>query len=101
MESSVSSMPYLIVDSVSKTYKNEHYEKKVLDGVSFTVNKGSFVTIFGPNGSGKTTLFNVISGLTDSDSNSIKLNYKPVKQSKIRFSLSKFCRYPFPMEDMS
>lgn len=37
---------------------------KALDGVSFDLNKGEFLTIFGPNGAGKTTLINILSGLT-------------------------------------
>lgn len=97
MDTAVSNnAPYLVVDSVFKTFQNERYKKKVLDGVSFTVNKGSFVTIFGPNGSGKTTLFNIISGLVESENNSIRLNAKPVKQSKISFLFQNFTDTLFP-----
>lgn len=34
-----------------------------LDGVSFQINEGEFVSIIGPNGAGKTTLVNVLTGL--------------------------------------
>jgi branched-chain amino acid transport system ATP-binding protein len=34
-----------------------------LDGVSFQVREGEFVSIIGPNGAGKTTLINVLTGL--------------------------------------
>jgi len=34
-----------------------------LDGVSFKINEGEFVSIIGPNGAGKTTLINVLTGL--------------------------------------
>jgi len=34
-----------------------------LDGVSFLINEGEFVSIIGPNGAGKTTLINVLTGL--------------------------------------
>jgi branched-chain amino acid transport system ATP-binding protein len=34
-----------------------------LDGVSFLINEGEFVSIIGPNGAGKTTLVNVLTGL--------------------------------------
>src|SRR5207248_4680899 len=36
---------------------------RAVDGVSFRVDAGEFVSIIGPNGSGKTTAFNLISGL--------------------------------------
>jgi branched-chain amino acid transport system ATP-binding protein len=38
-------------------------EVQVLKDVSLTVNKGEFVTIFGPNGHGKSTLLKTICGL--------------------------------------
>jgi len=34
-----------------------------LDGVSFEINEGEFVSFIGPNGAGKTTLINVLTGL--------------------------------------
>lgn len=37
--------------------------RKALDGVSFELAKGSFLSIFGPNGAGKTTLLKVLSTL--------------------------------------
>jgi len=38
--------------------------RKALDGVSFTLPQGAFLSIFGPNGAGKTTLLRVLSTLT-------------------------------------
>lgn len=37
--------------------------KKIIDKVSFSVNKGSMLGILGPNGSGKSTLLKLISGV--------------------------------------
>ncbi len=37
---------------------------QALDGVSFELSRGDFLTIFGPNGAGKTTLIKVLAGLT-------------------------------------
>lgn len=39
----------------------------VLDGISFDVREGEFVTIIGPSGSGKSTLLNIIAGLESYD----------------------------------
>jgi heme exporter protein A len=37
--------------------------RKALDGVSFELPRGAFLSIFGPNGAGKTTLVNVLTTL--------------------------------------
>ena len=37
--------------------------RKALDGVSFELPEGAFLSIFGPNGAGKTTLLRVLSTL--------------------------------------
>jgi len=39
----------------------------ILDGISFDVREGEFVTIIGPSGSGKSTLLNIIAGLEGYD----------------------------------
>ena len=43
-----------------------------LNKVNITVPSGSVVAVIGPNGSGKSTLFNVITGLVQAESGSIK-----------------------------
>jgi len=45
-----------------------------LDGVSFTVERGTVCGLIGPNGAGKTTLFNCLSGLCRADSGAIVFN---------------------------
>ena len=51
--------PRLSLQSVSRTFGALH----VLDGVSFDVAPGEFVSLVGPSGAGKSTLFNIIAGL--------------------------------------
>ena len=48
------------VRQVEKKYKR----KKVLNGMSFTANKGEITCLIGTNGSGKTTVLNAIMNLT-------------------------------------
>lgn len=55
------------------TVKNVFYKyldesnRLALDGVSFSVNQGEWVSIIGPNGSGKSTLAKTINGLIEPD----------------------------------
>ncbi|UNK17811.1 ATP-binding cassette domain-containing protein [Paenibacillus sp. N3/727] len=51
----------LTVDGITKTMEGE----KVLDNVSFVVNKGDKIAFVGPNSLPKTTLFQVVTGETE------------------------------------
>ena len=57
-------MSLISVRDLSKTYESEGVETKALDGVSFSIEKGEFVSIMGPSGSGKSTLMQIL-GLLD------------------------------------
>ena len=52
----------VVLDNCSYSYSNNH-EEKVLSGVSFRVDAGSFISVIGPNGSGKSTLAKLLNGL--------------------------------------
>jgi branched-chain amino acid transport system ATP-binding protein len=45
----------------------------IVDGVSFALEPGEFVSVIGPNGAGKTTLLNLISGIARPTSGSVEL----------------------------
>lgn len=56
--------------------KNNKVTQKVLDGVSFNVNKGDFFGIVGRNGSGKSTLLKLIAGVYVPTAGNIEINGK-------------------------
>jgi len=56
--------------------KNNKVTQKVLDGVSFNVNKGDFFGIVGRNGSGKSTLLKLLAGVYVPTSGEVQLNGK-------------------------
>lgn len=49
-------------------------EKKAVNNISFTVNKGEVLGFLGPNGAGKSTTMNIITGYLSSTSGSVKVN---------------------------
>jgi putative ABC transport system ATP-binding protein len=51
-----------------KTYHVGKIEVPALRGISFSIEKGEFVSVVGPSGSGKSTLFYLLGGLTRADS---------------------------------
>jgi putative ABC transport system ATP-binding protein len=62
-------MPALIeAVNLCKTYRVGKIEVPALRGISFSVQKGEFVSVVGPSGSGKSTLFYLLGGLTRADS---------------------------------
>jgi len=63
-------MSLLTVSEISKSFK----KRKVVQGVSFSVESGQVVGLLGPNGAGKTTSFYMVVGLVKPDSGDILLD---------------------------
>lgn len=67
-------MPLLNVEKLEKTYG----KRKVVNGVSFTVDQGEVVGLLGPNGAGKTTSFRMTTGMVRPDRGKVQFNGKEV-----------------------
>lgn len=72
----------VLVDDIHKTYSLGDVEVHALQGVSFSIEKGEFVSIMGASGSGKSTLMNIIGCLDIPSSGKYKLNDEDVSRLK-------------------
>ena len=65
-------------------FKYPHTNKYVLQGVSFTLNKGDKLSLVGINGSGKSTIIKVMLGLYKIESGQILINGYPMSDYNMR-----------------
>ena len=71
-------MEILRIENLTKTYGSGENEVRALDDVSFSVEKGEFVSIIGPSGSGKSTLLHIIGGVDRPTSGKVWMNGQDV-----------------------
>jgi putative ABC transport system ATP-binding protein len=60
--------PIIQAEKLTKIYRVGKVEVPALNGVSFSVEAGEFVSIVGPSGSGKSTLFYILGGMAQATS---------------------------------
>jgi len=97
--------PIIEAIDLHKTYHIGKIEVPALRGISFSVEKGEFVSVVGPSGSGKSTLFYLLGGLTRADSGKVVIDgvdfatlsdaaRTRMRKSKIGFVFQKFNLLP-------
>lgn len=84
-------MSILRFDNVSYQYPGEDFD--IIDGLSFSVEPGSFHCIVGVSGCGKSTIFRMINGLLPPKAGTIFVNGKPITARE------HYCGY-MPQKDM-
>ena len=71
--------PAIVVDTLSKSYGSN----RVVDQLSFTVQRGEVFALLGPNGAGKTTTIETLEGYRAADSGTVRvLSLDPIRQGR-------------------
>src|SRR5919198_4537051 len=97
--------PIIQAENLTKIYRVGKVDVPALRGVSFSVNRGEFVSIVGPSGSGKSTLFYILGGLTRASGGRVTIDGADfaqlsdaertrMRKSKIGFVFQKFNLLP-------
>ncbi len=66
--------PRLVVQGVTKAFRQGRQVLAVLDEMDLEVAQGEFVSLIGPSGCGKSTLFTIVAGLEEADTGRLILD---------------------------
>jgi putative ABC transport system ATP-binding protein len=67
------SSPIVEIRNLFKSYRRGSQVVPVLEDITFDIAEGEFLALMGPSGSGKSTLLNLIAGIDEPDSGTIKV----------------------------
>lgn len=67
-------MKIIQTENLTKIYDKDDLAVHAVNDVSLTIESGEFTAVVGPSGSGKTTLLNIIGGLDEATSGSVKID---------------------------
>lgn len=75
-------MSLIRLENISKIYKTGKVDFPALKEISFSIDKGEFLSIAGPSGSGKTTILNIIGCLDKPSDGTLFLNDTDISSKK-------------------
>jgi ABC-type lipoprotein export system ATPase subunit len=76
-------MTLLALERVSKSHWRGRHEVVVLDDVSFDIDAGEFVAVFGQRAAGKTTLLRIAAGIEAPDSGTVRFEGQDVRGRRV------------------
>jgi putative ABC transport system ATP-binding protein len=79
-ESHIVTTPLLVMEDICKSYLTDTVETRALREVTFSIERGEYVSIEGPSGCGKSTLLSIIGLLDSPTTGRYVLNDRPVEK---------------------
>ncbi len=89
-------MAFLEMKDLSHQYFTKNGFTKAIEGISISVEEGSFVSFLGPSGCGKTTLLSIVSGLLQPTEGQVLIEQKALKEQKTSIGYMLQQDYLFP-----
>lgn len=71
-------MSKIVINEVSKAFRNKGSVFKSLDGISLDIKEGEFLCVLGPSGCGKSTILRLIAGLDKPSSGEILMDNEAI-----------------------
>jgi NitT/TauT family transport system ATP-binding protein len=68
----------ILFEDVNVDFQTDQGPLRVVQGVSFSIAEGEFVSIVGPSGCGKTTMMNIVAGFVQPSSGRVLLDGAPI-----------------------
>lgn len=93
-------MSFLKFENVSHHYFIQNGYTKALEDISFSVEKGEFVSIIGPSGCGKSTILSLIARLLKQTDGKITIAQEPLNSSSIEVGYMLQEDYLFPWKNI-
>lgn len=75
---------FLSIQGLSFSYHSPEGETEALHNINLSLSEGEFIAIVGPSGCGKSTLLSLIAGLLPTATGEIRLQGRPLSESKDR-----------------
>lgn len=89
-------MSFLTLDHVSHHYFSKKGYTKALNDVSFSLEKGEFISLLGPSGCGKSTILSIVAGIMEHTSGHVLLNDQPIHDNELDIGYMLQQDYLFP-----
>jgi NitT/TauT family transport system ATP-binding protein len=86
----------VVVDTLSKRF--DHHGNFAFKDISFSIRKGEFVALIGPSGCGKSTLLQIVSGLANATSGTVRLNGDVIQRprAEMMYVFQQYTKSIFP-----